>query len=423
MASNGSGGAVQRRRWLGVGTSAAAESTAGAVGGVGGVGPVGPVGPAGGAVDPWAAGRAAALAALGDGDGDAKLLMVFCSASYDPAAVLAGIRSVAAGTPLIGCSTTGVIAGGAAAVAVVALGGPGFSVATGVSLDVSGRQRDAGAEAARCVARLADRPHQVLVLLTDGLTVGQEEMLAGAYGIVGASMPMIGGASTPDPAAARRTFQLHGDQVVANAVVAAAVASDGPFGVGLRHGWRKVGEPMIVTKSDRNEVHTLDDRPAVEAYLSRLGAPPEAFAEPAAFERFAECRPIGVRSRGGEVVRNVGNSSGLARGVLCSSGDVPEGGLIWPMEGDVGTVLAAASDACRAAVDGLAGAPPLGLVAFDCETRARFLGPAHQRDEVGRMVGHAAPAPLAGLYTWGEIARTKGINAFHNQTLVVLAVG
>jgi len=27
------------------------------------------------------------------------------------------------------------------------------------------------------------------------------------------------------------------------------------------------------------------------------------------------------------------------------------------------------------------------------------------------------------LYTWGEIARTKGINGFHNQTLVVLAVG
>jgi hypothetical protein len=39
------------------------------------------------------------------------------------------------------------------------------------------------------------------------------------------------------------------------------------------------------------------------------------------------------------------------------------------------------------------------------------------------MVDNTRPAPLAGLYTWGEIARTKGINGFHNQTLVVLAVG
>ncbi|GAA3246552.1 hypothetical protein GCM10010532_091060 [Dactylosporangium siamense] len=380
-----------------------------------------------GAADPRAAGATAARAAVGDRD-DARLLMVFCSALHDPVAVLAGIRPVAGATPLIGCSTTAVIAAGQSdvdsGVSVVALGGPGFDVTTGVSLDVSGRQREAGAEVTDRVTRAGTgRRHQVLVLLTDGLVVGQEEMLAGAYSVVGASMPMVGGASTPHPTAARHTFQFHGDQVVADAVVGAVIASDGPFGVGLRHGWRKVGEPMIVTKSDRNEVLTLDDRPAVEAYLSRLGAPPEAFADPPAFERFAECRPIGVRSRGGEVVRNVGNSSGLARGVLCSSGEVPEGGVIWPMEGDVDTVLQAADDACRDAVAGLAGAAPLGLIAFDCETRARLLGPDGQRREVRRMAAHARPAPLAGLYTWGEVARTKGINAFHNQTLVVLAVG
>jgi len=180
---------------------------------------------------------------------------------------------------------------------------------------------------------------------------------------------------------------------------------------------------MIVTKSNRNEVYTLDDRPAVEAYLRRLGAPPAAFADPAALERFAESRPIGVRSRSGEVVRNVGSSARLADGRLWSSGEVPEGGLIWPMEGDTGTVLQAADDACADAAARLGGRTPLGLIAFDCETRARFLGADGRREEVARMAAHAGPAPLAGLYTWGEIARTRGINGFHNQTLVVLAVG
>lgn len=32
-------------------------------------------------------------------------------------------------------------------------------------------------------------------------------------------------------------------------------------------------------------------------------------------------------------------------------------------------------------------------------------------------------APVAGFYTYGEIARTSGTSGFHNQTLVVLAVG
>ncbi len=32
-------------------------------------------------------------------------------------------------------------------------------------------------------------------------------------------------------------------------------------------------------------------------------------------------------------------------------------------------------------------------------------------------------APIAGLYTYGEIARTRGVNAVHSQTLVALALG
>jgi hypothetical protein len=93
------------------------------------------------------------------------------------------------------------------------------------------------------------------------------------------------------------------------------------------------------------------------------------------------------------------------------------------MEGDEASVLAAAGDACLDAVTMLDGRSPLGLIAFDCETRARFLGGAGRRQEVARMNAHTAGAPLAGLYTWGEIARTRGISGFHNQTVVVLAVG
>ena len=65
---------------------------------------------------------------------------------------------------------------------------------------------------------------------------------------------------------------------------------------------------------------------------------------------------------------------------------------------------------------------PLGLIAFDCETRARFLGPDGRRQEIATMRAQARSTPLAGLYTWGEIARISGVNGFHNQTLVTLAV-
>lgn len=391
------GTSVDGRRWLAVGRSDNADPTR-------------------------AAKDAARSAVRGD---DVRLLMVFSSASHDPHGVLAGIRAVAPAVPLVGCSTTTAFgpAGltGDRGVVVVALGGAGFSVATAVGHGATRRRREVGAEVAGCAVEDPDRPHRVLLLLSDGLVQYPEEIISGVYGVVGASIPLVGGSSCPDPSMAH-TYQLHGDEVVSDALVGAVICSDGPFGIGLGHGWRKVGGPMIVTKSDRGRVYTLDDEPAAPAYLRRLGAPPEAFVDPAAFESFAQRRPIGVRSRSGDVVRNVGSPSLLANGWLHSSGDVAEGALIWPMDGDNESVLAAAGDACRDAVAALESAP-LGVVAFDCETRSRFLGAGGRISEVALMAARSRPAPVAGLYTWGEIARTRGINGFHNQTLVVLAVG
>src|ERR687892_717716 len=96
------------------------------------------------------------------------------------------------------------------------------------------------------------------------------------------------------------TFQMHGDEVLRDAVVAASVSSDAPLGIGVRHGWRRVGEPMLVTRSANNRVHELDDRPALDAYLDRLKAPERARHDPAAFTHFAQTHPLGLNRRTGE---------------------------------------------------------------------------------------------------------------------------
>ncbi|HWW09739.1 MAG TPA: FIST C-terminal domain-containing protein, partial [Candidatus Acidoferrales bacterium] len=64
---------------------------------------------------------------------------------------------------------------------------------------------------------------------------------------------------------------------------------------------------------------------------------------------------------------------------------------------------------------------PLGFLAFDCIARRGVLGDEGIRQEVQRIGSHSQGAPVAGFYTYGEIARTRGVSGFHNQTLVVLA--
>jgi hypothetical protein len=372
--------------------------------------------------DAAATGRQAAAAAQ-TGD-DPKLVVVFASDDYDLPRLTAGIREVSGDVALVGCSTAGEIAAsgpGDAGVVVLCLGGPGFAVATASATGASAGLRRAGAQAAGCLEALEPRPHRALLLLTDGLAGDQQEIVRGAHGVAGSGVPLVGGCAG-DGLKMRQTFQIHDGAVLHDAVVAAAIGSDAPIGIGVRHGWRRVGEPMLVTASDGNRVHELDDRPALDVYLDRLVAPAEARTDPGAFTRFALTHPLGLSARATEEhVRFVGEADFEARSLGCIAA-VPQGGLAWLMEGDGDSVLEATDAACADALAPLEGRPPLGLVAFDCIARRGVLGDDGIQTEIQRLTHQGGDVPVAGFYTYGEIARTRGTSGFHNQTLVVLAL-
>jgi hypothetical protein len=355
---------------------------------------------------------------------DPKLLIVFSSDDHDLSAVVSQIRARAGAVPLIGCSTAGEIATGGpdeASVVVAALGGEGFSVATVAAEGASRDMRMAGADAAGCIAAVEDRPYKVLMLMTDGLAGDQQDIVRGAYGVLGAGVPLVGGCAGDDLKMSK-TSQLYGDRVLSNSVVAAGIASDAPFGVGVRHGWRKVGEPMLVTGSGHNRVLTLNDEPALDVYLRQLNAPPSARTNKDELTRFALTHPLGLSRRvGEEQIRNIAGGDVDERSLLCIA-EVPQGALVWIMEGNDDSVLDATDAACHDSLSALNGQPPIGMIAFDCAARRSVLGDRGIKVEIDRVVANAGGAPVAGFYTYGEIARTRGMNGFYNQTLVVLSM-
>jgi hypothetical protein len=370
--------------------------------------------------EPDAGARAAEAALIHP---DAKLLIVFCSISHDLPALLLQIRARSA-VPLIGCSTAGEIATtgpGEASVVVTALGGEGFRVETAVAPDASRDLHAAGAQVAACLPTVEGHPHRVLLLLTDAYAGDQQEIVRGAYGVLGAGVPLVGGCAGDD-LRMTRTFQLFGDRVLTDSVVAAGIASDAPFGVGVRHGWRKVGEPMLVTRSRGNRVYSLDNEPALDIYLERLGMQAPADGSQEELARIALTHPLGLSRRTGEEhVRFISGGDFAERSLSCIA-EVPQGGLVWIMDGDADSVLGASDGACQDSLAALQGRPPIGMLAFDCIARRGVLGDAGIRTEIGRLAASAGGAPVAGFYTYGEIARTRGMSGFHNQTLVMLSI-
>jgi hypothetical protein len=364
-----------------------------------------------------------AAAALREAGAEPVLFVAYAASTYDPDLLAAGFGLAAEGVPLIGCSTAGEIATAGAddgGVVVFALGGEGFAVAVSSQEVIAGDLRGAGSAVAGCVEQLARRESTVLLLLSDGLSGDQQEVVRGAYDRVGAEVPLVGGCAG-DGLRMERTTQFFGSVALTNAIVAAAITSDGPIGVGVSHGWRSTGASMTVTKSSGVVVETLDDEPALNKYLDRLDAPDEVRVDAAAFTDFAATRPIGLIRRNRNEIRFVAKADFENRTFTCFA-EVPQGGSVSIMEGDAESVLGATDAACSGALETFQGNSPKGFMVFDCLARKGVLGEGIQA-EISQISEGADGAPIAGFYSYGEFARTSGSSGFHNQTLVVLALG
>jgi hypothetical protein len=375
----------------------------------------------------WTAGRLAAEQAIGGRL--ASLLLVFAPTDYDLEDLLNGVRSCAGdGTVIAGCTSMGGVVAGrpdapTSGVVVVALGGPGLQVRAQVGRNVSARRREAGAQAASTVDALT-APSRICLLLCDGLVGDQHEVVRGAYGVLGATVPMVGGCAGDD-LTYTRTHQFLGDrtgvEILTDAVVGVGLGSTGGFGVGIAHGWRKVGEPAVVTSSSGGRVFQLDGRPALDAYLDWIGADRSVLEDRNAFRIRAFRSPLGMSRRTGEDIRVVHDGDVRDGSLLCLA-DVPQGALAWLMEPDDEALVEAAASSCAQAIENLDGARPQGLLLFNCGVRKVMLGPAGWQRELAAVAKVGGDVPFGGFFTYGEIARTRGSRGMHHLTVVTLAL-
>jgi hypothetical protein len=376
--------------------------------------------------DPAKAGAEAAQAALA-GRAPA-VVFVFCSVGYHVPAMFDAVRErVAADTVIVGCTTAGQIATGEVSrdgVSISAWGGPGFSVSTHVARDVTGRMRAAGAEAASCLDGVTDRENRALLLLCDGLTGNQHEIVRGAFSVVGAAVPLVGGLAA-DNLNYVKTYQFHGGrdgvEILSDAAVGVAIGSDAPIGVGIAHGWLKDGPSMIVTSSREGQIFELDGEPALDVLLRRLGLDESVADDDKAFRDAAFLHPLGLARRSGEDIRVIHGANRADRSLLCLA-DVPQGALAWIMQSDHESLVNGGSEAAAQAVEGFGGQPALGMLVFDCAARGVKLGDEGKKQEIDGISRTMGDVPYGGFYTNGEVARVRGALGMHHFTLVTLAL-
>lgn len=358
----------------------------------------------------------------------AQLVLVFASARFDHAALLAGIRSVTQEAAIIGCSTAGEITSAGPSkrsVVVVTLQSNVMTVVPGFGPRLSAAARQAGETAAWPSAHSKALNPRVFLMFPDGTSGNAAEALRGAQMVLGTSFPIVGG-SAGDDLLFTRTVQYHDASVTSDSVVGVLLSGGIAVGIGARHGWRPLGKPRLVTRALANVVHELDGRAAVSVYQEYFGKGADELRRES-LARMTIIYPLGLPIPGEEehLLRNVLKVT--PQGDLVYSGEVPEGSSVRLMMGSKRHALTAARRAAEQAMRGLGAKSVRLALVFGSASRARLFG-RHAEEEITaiqEVVGR--DAPIAGFYGYGEIAPLSseqylGQSYYQNETLVVVTL-
>ncbi|MGA3120144.1 MAG: FIST N-terminal domain-containing protein [Polyangiaceae bacterium] len=362
------------------------------------------------------------------GLGGAKPNFGFLFASPDLAlADLLAIAREITQAEIVGCTSAGeiteagLIHGGVAIMLVASDATIDMRFATGLKSDPEkvARELSSNLAAAKKAAAAHERRSLTTVLLTDGLAGTGERLVNELYERRVQSGTQIVGGAAGDEGRFAATWVGSGAGASSDSAVALHIFSESPWGIGVDHGLRPTTKQMRVTMAEGNVVHEIDGQPAFAAYqrhaaarnvrLTPENASPYLIANELGvhfFERIGRARaPLSVGPNGS---------------LVCAA-EVPKGSMVSILDGEPDSMILAAQAAAKAARASVHG-PVAGVLLFDCVCRGMILKDAF-RLEVEAIRTTFPGAPIAGLLTYGEIARSHDrLNGWNNATAVVVAI-
>ena len=287
------------------------------------------------------------------------------------------------------------------------------------NIKMSGMQNSFEAAAGLAKQLKADSLRTILVI-SDGLNVNGSELLKGFQSVLG-DTPIVGGLAG-DGGAFVKTLQLFNDTISDNQVIAvglygnALITSSGALG-----GWKPYGPPRKVTKSEKNVVFELDDKPALPLYRMYIG---EAFSRglPGTGLKF----PLAVIEEGKREVEKIRTLLAVdnKNNSLTFAGNVEEGETVRLCQTNHDRLVEGAGNAANLVMDGLntnkTNQPGLAVL-VSCVGRKGVM--AEQVGDEVKLVQQilGAQTSITGFYSYGELAPRPNTtdSVLHNQTMTI----
>ncbi len=253
-----------------------------------------------------------------------------------------------------------------------------------------------------------------IFILSDGIDVNGDDLLAGVNSVIGSNV-VVGGGMAADGAHFKKTRVSANNLPQSNLVAAVGFYGNKIFLQShFNGGWKRTGSQMKITLSKNNIAYDFDDQTALRVYESRLGF--EAKNLPMSGLRFPILVSDPLRSKK-PLVRTL---LGIDRETECMTfaGNVPMGWDAEIMHADLTDLIDAAGQVAAETMSPHLPVPEASILVSCIGRRLVFDDKVDL--EVAKMREIFPKAmPMTGFYSYGEFAKSKDKETTHllNQAI------
>jgi hypothetical protein len=246
----------------------------------------------------------------------------------------------------------------------------------------------------------------------DGFSSNISEMIRGLYNKMGPGYRYVGGGAG-DNLKFFKTYQFT-EKGIGTDSLAVALVSGIDFQTAIGHGWKPIGDPLVITLAKGKKLLEIDGSPAFDAYTERFN---EITAD--TFPEYGMKYPLGFPDISGNY---------FIRDPLILNPDktidyvteVPNNAVGSFMQGQIEELIEESGNVANTAVSGMI-SPQFALVC-ECVSRYLLMGEDFEKElkvmheSIGKQVA------LIGVLTFGEVGCFEEVPFLHNKTIVI-AVG
>ncbi len=261
-----------------------------------------------------------------------------------------------------------------------------------------------------------------ILIFVDGQIVNSDDLLSGMQVETQKDVLISGGVSGDGNRFTKTLVGLNDDLKPGNVVLIGLYGDNVRIGTSYQGGWDIFGVEKMITKSEGNVLHEIDQENALDLYKKYLGQ--YANELPGSALLF----PISIKSQDSDsyIVRTI-LSVDEKNKTMTFAGNVPEGSNIRFMKSSVESLIQAAAVAGAEAIKQISDEKAEAQLALfvSCVGRKTAMGSRAEEEVEAALEQMPENVNVVGFFSYGEIAPNKNnrINYLHNQTMTITTIG